>query len=42
MTAEQQLNKFFEIADTNRDGKVDKQELTNFFLKMLDQMEAGQ
>ena len=40
MTAEQQLNKFFEIADTNRDGKVDKTELTDFFIKMLDQMEA--
>ena len=42
MTAEQQINKFMEIADTNRDGKVDKQELTAFFLKMLDQMEASQ
>lgn len=40
MTADQQIAKFFEIADTNRDGKVDKQELTSFFLKMLDQMEA--
>ena len=42
MTAEQQINKFMEIADTNKDGKVDKQELTAFFLKMLDQMEASQ
>ena len=40
MDKEAQIAKFFEIADTNRDGKVDKAELTNFFMKMLDQMEA--
>merc|ERR1711893_5766 len=40
MSKEQQIAKFFEIADSNADGKISKDELVGFFNKMLDQLEA--
>ena len=36
MDKEAQIAKFFEIADTNADGKISKDELVGFFNKMLD------
>ena len=41
MSKEQQIAKFFEIADTNSDGKISQDELVGFFNKMLDQLEAS-
>ena len=38
---ETSLRKFFKVADTDKDGKVTKQELLTFFLKAIDHM-AGE
>ena len=39
---EEQIAKFFEMADTSGDGKISKDELIGFFYKVLDKMEADE
>ena len=41
MDKEAQIEKFFQIADANADGKISKDELAGFFNTMLDQLQAN-
>jgi len=38
MSKEDQIELFFAVADTNEDGRIDKQELLDFFNLMIDSM----
>ena len=40
-TAEDIVNKFFELSDVDKNNKVSKDELRKFFNDMLDEMEAA-